>query len=159
MVSIECKIGATRLMVTEKELSIAIPRNYFSQKVWQDLEELAVEIASIGLGWVVGPSTIAPVASTVGNGPPRWRRMSLDVLSYLLFVLLIPAGHPLRKLYEAYDWHKIDEKCASVYRNQKRGAPAYPPQVMFRILVLMFYSGTPFESTTLSRLRTDVSWR
>ncbi len=131
MGSIDCKIGATRLRVTEKELTIAIPRSYFSKKVWQGLVELALEIVSNGLGWVMGPSTIASVVSTGDNGAPRWRRMRLDVLSYLLFVLLIPAGHPLRKLYERNDWQQIDEKCASAYRTQNRGAPAYPPQVMF----------------------------
>jgi IS5 family transposase len=31
--------------------------------------------------------------------------------------------------------------------------------VLFRILVLMFYSGTPFESATLQRLQTDIAWR
>jgi transposase len=46
-----------------------------------------------------------------------------------------------------------------VYKNQERGAPAYPPQVLFRVLVLMFISGTPFESATLQRLQTDVAWR
>ncbi len=72
---------------------------------------------------------------------------------------MIPLNHPLRKLYEAIDWAKIDKMCGPVYENQKRGAPAYPPQVMFRVLVLMFYSGTPFESATLRQLKTDVAWR
>ena len=85
--------------------------------------------------------------------------MSIDTLSYLLYALMIPINHPLRKLYEAIDWSNIDELCASVYKNQVKGAPAYPPQVLFRILVLMFYSGTPFESATLRRLETDVAWR
>jgi transposase len=85
--------------------------------------------------------------------------MSFDGLSYLLFVLMIPKSHGLRKLFDAIDWHKIDEQCAAVYKNGAKGAPAYPPQVLFRILVLMFYSGTPFESATLQRLETDVAWR
>ena len=85
--------------------------------------------------------------------------MYIDGLSYLLFVLMVPGDHPLRELYEAYEWHKIDEKSASEYKNGKKGAPAYPPQVIFRILVLMFQSGTPFESQTLQRLQTDVAWR
>ena len=49
--------------------------------------------------------------------------------------------------------------CASEYKNQVKGTPAYPAQVLFRILMLMYYSGTPFESMTLRRLQTDVAWR
>lgn len=85
--------------------------------------------------------------------------MRIDGLSCLLHALLIPLNHPLRILYETIDWSQIDQMCASEYKNQVKGAPAYPPQVMFRILVLMFYSGTPFESATLRRLQTDISWR
>ena len=85
--------------------------------------------------------------------------MSIDALSGLLYVLMIPINHPLRSLYDAIDWAQLEQLCASVYKNQKTGAPAYPPQVLFRILVLMFYSGTPFESATLRRLETDVAWR
>jgi len=76
-----------------------------------------------------------------------------------LYHLLIPSSNEFRKLYEAFDWHEIDAECSAVYKNQKLGAPAYAPQVLFRILVLMYVSGTAFESRTLSRLSTDLSWR
>lgn len=65
----------------------------------------------------------------------------------------------MRRLFSAIDWYQIDERCATVYQNAERGAPAYAPQVLFRILLLMFSSGTPFESATLLRLETDVAWR
>jgi transposase len=72
---------------------------------------------------------------------------------------MVSSNHPVRQLFDVFSWHEIDLKCAAVYKNQNRGAPAYPPQVLFRILVLMFYSGTPFESATLQRLETDIAWR
>ena len=62
--------------------------------------------------------------------------MSIDVLSILLYALMIPKSHPLRKLFDAIDWKSIDSQCADAYENAKTGAPAYPPQVLFRILVL-----------------------
>ena len=78
----------------------------------------------------------------------------MDVLSYLLYSILIPRNHELVKLYEAFEWEEIDEECKDKYKNQKTGAPAYAPQVLFRILVLMYVSGTAFESRSLSRLKT-----
>ena len=107
--------------------------------------------------WVEKPSESSN--STAGEGQPRWKVMSIDALSALLFALMIPKSHPLRKLFDAIDWTSIDKQCADAYENADKGAPAYPPQVLFRILVLMFASGTPFESATLQRLSTDVAWR
>jgi transposase len=103
--------------------------------------------------------TVSAAPAAAGQPAPRWKPRVLDGLSYLLFVLLIPPGHPLRQLYAAFDWATSDAQCAEVYKNQARGAPAYAPQVLFRILVLMYVSGTPFESATLLRLQTDVAWR
>jgi transposase len=159
MEAISCEIGGTTLMVREKEMTITIPRSFLSKMHWERLVQIVQQIVGASLAWVLAPSTIAPLPSTADKPAPRLRQMSIDALSYLLFVLLIPSNHPLRKLHQAIDWAKIDELCAPVYENEKRGAPAYPPQVLFRVLVLMFYSGTPFESATLRQLKTDVAWR
>jgi transposase len=152
-------MGGTTLTLTEKEINIIIPRSHLSKMHWGKLVEIVLKIAGMGLAWVVGPSTIAALPSTADKPAPRLRRMRIDALSYLLFVLLIPPNHRLRKLYQAIDWPKIDEMCAHVYENHQQGSPAYPPQVLFRVLVLMCYSGTPFESATLQQLETDVAWR
>ena len=76
-----------------------------------------------------------------------------------MYTLLIPATHPLRVPFEAFDRATIDALCAGPYRNQHGGAPAYVPQMLFRGLVAMFASGTPFESAALERLQTDLAWR
>lgn len=159
MEAIKGQIGDTTLILTDEGISITIPRGYWTKRQWNWLVQLVTQLVVTGLAWVTAPSTISAVPSTLDNPPVRWKRMSIDALSYLLYALMIPMNHPLRKLYEAIDWSTIDELCASVYKNQVKGAPAYPPQVLFRILVLMFYSGTPFESATLRRLETDVAWR
>ena len=93
------------------------------------------------------------------EGDTRWKKSKMDVLSCLLYSILIPRNHELVKLYEAFDWSEIDKECKDKYKNQKTGAPAYAPQMLFRILVLMYVSGTAFESRSLSRLKTDMSWR
>jgi len=159
MEPISCEIGGTTLTLTDKGMSITIPGSSLSKMHWERLVRIVLQIVGSGLVWVLAPSTIAALPSTADKAAPRLRQMSIDALSYLLFVLLIPPNHRLRKLYQAIDWAKIDEMCAHVYENQKQGAPAYPPQVLFRVLVLMFYSGTPFESATLRQLETDVAWR
>ncbi len=158
MESIECKIGTCTIILNDKQLVIIIPREYWSKRQWKWLVDIMAQIIATGLTWVMEPATIEQL-SNPDKPMPRWKRMYIDGSSYLLFVLMVPADHPLRKLYAAYKWHKIDEKSASEYKNEKKGAPAYPPQVLFRILVLMFQSGTPFESQTLQRLQTDVAWR
>lgn len=152
------QVGVSQLTLSEEGLSLTIPRQSWTPRQWNWLVTLLTQALAGGLTWVMAPATIAATASRTGQ-PLRWKRMVIDGLSYLLFVLLIPAHHPLRQLYAAFDWRIIDEQCAEVYENQERGAPAYPPQVLFRILVLMFVSGTPFESATLQRLATDIAWR
>ena len=159
METINCEFRGTTLNLTEKEMVISIPRNFLSKMNWERLGQIVLQLGGSGVAWVLGPSTIAVVPATADKAAPRWRQMGLDALSYLLFVLMLPLNHPLRKLYEALEWGEIDKMCAPVYKNQSRGAPAYPPQVLFRVLVLMFYSGTPFESATLRQLKTDVAWR
>jgi len=164
---IKHQIGASTLTLTEAELQISIPRSYWSKRQWYWLVDLLTQLATSGtftafstsLAWVMAPTVTTTRSSNSAHPMPRWKHLPLDVLSYLLFVLLIPAEHPLHKLYAAIDWQRIDEECAAAYKNQRRGAPAYAPQALFRILVLMFYSGTPFESATLRRLQTDVAWR
>ncbi len=159
METISCEIGGTTLTLADKEMSLTIPRSFLSKKHWERMVQIVLQIVGTGLGWVMEPSTIAALPSTADKAAPRFRQMRIDVLSYLIFVLLIPAKHRLKKLYQDIDWAKIDEMCAHVYENQQQGAPAYPPQVLFRIMVLMFFSGTPFESATLRQLETNVAWR
>ncbi|MFQ5796863.1 MAG: transposase [Candidatus Bipolaricaulia bacterium] len=158
METIECKVGSSTITLNDEELVIIIPRKFWTKRQWGWLVNIMTQLVIAGLAWVTAPVTIRQLSDS-DRPMPRWKQMAIDGLSYLLFVLMIPSDHPLRQLYAAYDWHKVDEKCAPEYKNQKKGAPAYPPQVLFRILVLMFQSGTLFESQTLQRLQTDVAWR
>jgi transposase len=153
------QIGASTVTLASEGLTITIARRHWSARHWAWLVQALAQVLGGGLAWVLAPTTRAAVTAAAGRPTPRWKPMLIDGLSYLLFVLLIPVGHPLRRLYAAFDWTTIDAQCAAVYQNQERGAPAYAPQVLFRILVLMFVSGTPFESATLARLQTDVAWR
>ncbi len=159
METVATQIGGAAITLTKDGLTISLARSHWSARHWAWLVHVLAQVLEGGLAWVLAPTVRAAAAPAAGSPAPRWKPLVIDGLSYLLFVLLIPPGHPLRQLYAAYDWATIDAQCAEVYKNQVRGAPAYAPQVLFRILVLMFVSGTPFESVTLVRLQTDVAWR
>ena len=159
METIAAQIGGAAITLTQDGLTIRLPRSQWSARHWAWLVNVLTQVLGADWGWVLAPTAIAVGASAADSAAPRWKPLVIDGLSYLLFVLLIPPAHTLRKLYAAFDWSRIDAQCAAVYKNQERGAPAYAPQVLFRILVLMFISGTPFESATLQRLQTDVAWR
>ncbi len=142
METITAQIGGAAITLTQDGLSISLVRSQWSARQWAWLVNVLAQVLGAGLGWVLAPTAISVAASAGGSSAPRWKPLVIDGLSYLLFVLLIPPEHTLRKLYTAFDWSRIDAQCAEVYKNQVRGASAYPPQVVFRILVLMFISGT-----------------
>jgi len=160
METINHKIGNSTLSMDDDSLTIVIPRSYWTKKNWNRLAMIVDDLKESGFDWVYAPSTIESVASTEEKPAPRWKQISIDALSCIMFIMFVTtSSRRLYKLYHAIDWGKIDEISADVYRNGKLGAPAYAPQMLFRVLVLMYLSGTAFESSTLDRLATDISWR
>ena len=153
------QVGESTIEISENEVSIRLPRSTWTKRGWAKLVMVLGSLVSGSLSWIVAPTKTPSASEGEEAVGPRWKVLRLDGLSCLLYHLLIPPSNELRKLYEAFDWSEIDAACEGVYKNQKLGAPAYAPQVLFRILVLMYVSGTAFESRTLSRLSTDLSWR
>jgi transposase len=145
---------ASTLTLTNDGITITIARSVWTPRWWNALVALLLSWDAQGLAWVASPSWISPIP-----GQPRWKRIACDGLTRLVWAVLIPPAHWLRPLFDAYAWDTIDARCAASYQNQRGGAPAYAPQMLFRVLVLMFASGTPFESRTLERVQTDVVWR
>jgi len=145
---------ASTLTLTNAGLTITITRSVWTPRWWNALVALLLSWGSQGLAWAGAPAWIPPIP-----GQPRWKRIACDGLTRLLYALLIPPTHWLRALFAAYKWDTIDARCATPYRNQRGGASAYAPPMLFRVLVLMFASGTPCESRPLERLQTDVAWR
>ncbi len=148
------QLTSSTIILTDEGLTISISRRVWTPRHWDRLVNLMLQLVMTGLLWITLPSRVLPI-----QGQPRWKQITLDGLTCLLFAVMIRSNHPLRKLFDAIDWQSIDVRCTPAYKNQERGAPAYAPQVLFRILVLMFVSGTPFESATLLRLETDLAWR
>jgi transposase len=148
------QFGTSTITLTNERVTITIAHSVWSPRLWKALITLLLSLVGQGEDWVTSPSRIAHIP-----GQPRWKQIPCDGLTRLLYTLMIPETDPLRVLFEAFDWSKVDALCAQPYRNQHSGAPAYAPQMLFRGLVAMFVSGTPFESATLARLKTDLTWR
>jgi len=148
------QFGSSTITLRNEYVTITIAHTVWTPRLWKALMTLLLSLVTAGETWVTGPSRIPRIP-----GQPRWKQIPCDGLTRLLYTHFILPTHPLRALFDAYDWSRIDALCAGPYRNQRSGAPAYAPQMLFRVLVTMFISGTPFESATLMRLQTDVAWR
>ena len=148
------QFGSSTITLTNEHVTITIAQTVWTPRLWKALMTLLLSLVTTGETWVTGPSRIPRIP-----GQPRWKQIPCDGLTRLLYTHFILPTHPLRTLFTAYAWSRIDALCAGPYRNQRTGASAYAPQMLFRVLVAMFISGTPFESATLMRLQTDVAWR
>jgi len=90
-----------------------------------------------------------------------WRHAALDLLSQVVYLLLIPANHFLVHLDREVDLSFIDAECADCYKWQpgQRGRPPWPAQLMFRLLLLMFLFGVPYETQLVLDLQANLLWR
>lgn len=149
---IKLELGASSLELNDKGLTVHVARWHFTPKQWLRLGERLAQ-AQGALEWLRRPFQTSEQAGA------RWKKISLDLFSLVVYILLIHPGHKLVKLIRAIDWSEIDRRCAVPYKNAKRGAPAYAPQVLFRMLLLMVLYGLLFESSLVEQIGTQVAWR
>jgi transposase len=149
---IKLELGASSLELNDKGLNVHVARQHFTPKQWSRLAERLTR-AQEGLKWLRLPFR------TAEQGGARWKRIPLDLFSLVVYVLLIHPGHKLVQLLQAIDWGEIDRRCEGVYKNAERGARAYAPQVLYRMLLLLVLYGLSFESSLVQQLETQLAWR
>ena len=144
--------GASRLEIDSEKLVTVIPAALFTAKQWLRLEKL-LGSASVCPEWLHIPFQVTQQTGA------RWKKIAMDTFSQVVYLLGIPPGHKLVQLIQAIDWDKIDEIVANAYENGKRGARAYAPQVLFRMLLLMALYGVCFESQLVKLVAFNIVWR
>lgn len=126
---------------------ISLSRHLFGEETW------AMFRTWCGAGgrdrnWLSAPLRVMTAEENVADYP-RWKRVRVDALSWLLFRLLVPQDQKLVQLWQTIDWPAINRLCASVYKNSRVGQRAWAPAQMFALLLLYFVVPVPSESELL----------
>ena len=143
------------ISITENGIRIWLPKQVFG-KIWLSVVELLFGAIERHSG-VVFPQTVMTQQDPVENAP-CWRQNSLDVLSWLLFVLKVPANHELVRLWHKIDWRQINRIGAQAYSNARGGRPAWAPAQLVAVLILMFLHGIAHETAVIARVQENIIW-
>jgi len=147
--------GGSQLSCEANQIVICLPRQVFGQ-AWAGL--VTFLLGAIGQQQVISNSQGVMTERGEGEDAPRWKQASLDVLSWVLFLLKVPAGHELVALWQTIPWATINQICVPLYHNAHGGRLAWAPAQMVAILVLMFLYGVAYETRTLGWVRENVVW-
>jgi len=145
----------------EQQVIIHLDRKLFTPWHWALVTGLILHLQRLVAG-VREEGAGLEGASWLGQLWHRpWRHSALDLLSQLLYLVLIPADHFLVRLDREVDLSFVDEECADCYQWQpgQPGRPPWPAQLMFRLLLLMFLCGVPFETQLVLELQANLLWR
>jgi len=129
-----------------KRLTLCLDARLFLPCLWQQIRDWFGRTGSIT--WLSAPFRVMSAEESAPNSP-RWKQIGVDVLSWLIFLVMVPAGHPLVTLWQAVDWAAINRICAPCYQNGRRGQRAWAPAQLFALLVLFFVLPVPSESELL----------
>ena len=130
-----------------EELTLRLSARLFSAELWATIQawfQTDVRVSH----WLSAPFRVMTAEEDVA-GYPRWKQFGVDVLSWIIFHLLVPPDDPLVKLWQAIDWAAINRLCAPIYRNSKSGQRAWAPAQLFALLILFFVLSVPSECALL----------
>jgi len=119
----------------EQQVIIHLDRKLFTPWHWALVTGLILHLQRLVAG-VREEGAGLEGASWLGQLWHRpWRHSALDLLSQLLYLVLIPADHFLVRLDREVDLSFVDEECADCYQWQpgQPGRPPWPAQLMFRL--------------------------
>ena len=115
-------------------LTVHLERKQFAPLLWIQVRDWFS--GNGAQAWLRAPFEVMTAeGSTAGH--PRWKQVGVDGLSWLIFVLMVPADHPLVRLWQAVDWATINQVGQDCYSNSQRGQRAWAPAQLFALLVLL----------------------
>lgn len=129
-----------------ERLTLCLEARLFLPHLWQQIRDWFGKTGSIT--WLSAPFRVMTAEEPTPDSP-RWKQAGVDVLSWLIFLVTVPAGHPLVTLWLAVDWAAINRICAPCYHNSQRGQRAWAPAQLFALLILFFVIPVPSESELL----------
>jgi transposase len=131
----------------EKHLTIHLSRELFDVGLWEAIKAW-FQTKGGSFCWLSAPFRVMTAEEDVADYP-RWKQISVDVLSWIIFHLLVPPEHSLVKLWQVIDWVAINRLCASIYKNSQSGQRAWAPAQLFALLLLYFVLPVPSECELL----------
>jgi len=146
----------------EQQIIIHLPRKLFTPWRWKVVTGLIHRLQQFMAGVKAEDNDLEGTDLTMRQIMRRpWRHSALDVLSQVLYLLLIPTAHFLVRLDQELDLSFVDEECADCYKWKpgKPGRPPWPAQLMFRLLLLMFLFAVPYETQLVMELQANLLWR
>ncbi len=130
-----------------EELTLRLSARLFSAELWTTI--LAWFQTDVRAShWLSAPFRVM-TAEEDTPGYPRWKQFGVDVLSWIIFHLLVPPDHILVKLWQIIDWAGINRLCADIYKNSESGQRAWAPAQLFALLILFFVLPVPSECALL----------
>jgi transposase len=147
--------GQSSLSVTKRGIIIRLPLQVFG-KGWSDL--VAGLLEAIGQRRFIAFTPRVMTERDPGPDAPRWKGSCVDVLSWMIFLLKVPLGHELVRLWHVIDWGAINRIAASLYKNAHGGRPAWAAAQLIAMLMLMFLYNVPYETTLVTRVQENIVW-
>jgi transposase len=117
-------------------LTIHLSAKLFRTELWEAIRDWFQTQYGVP-HWLGAPFRVMTAEEDV-PGYPRWKQIGVDVLSWIIFHLLVPPDHRLVQLWQVVDWSAINRLCAPIYKNSKSGQRAWAPAQMFALLLLYF---------------------
>ncbi len=147
--------GGSQLSCEADQIVIRLPRKVFGTE-WKGLVVWLLEV--VDFQQVISNSQRVMTERGGGEDAPRWKQLCIDVLSWLLFLLKVPANRELVALWQAVPWAVINQICAPEYKNAHGGRHAWAPAQMVALLMLMFLYGVPYETVVLAWVKENIVW-
>ena len=133
-----------------EQLTLGLSARAFGAELWATIQAwFQTDVRASH--WLSAPFRVMTAEEDV-PGYPRWKQIGVDVLSWVIFHLLVPPGHTLVKLWQAIDWAAINRLCAPAYKNGQFGQRAWAPAQLFALLILFFVLPVPSECALLRQV-------